>query len=144
MDPYFKNPILYILMRTDLESMNAGKAVAQGTHAANQLESRIAAINPANPETPENMRQYASMFQEWKAQADGFGTAICLEVNERQLRGAIDYAQRISLVAGVVHDPTYPLKDGSVLHLLPLDTCGYIFGEKHNIQWLLTDLELMK
>jgi hypothetical protein len=30
-------------------------------------------------------------------------------------------------VAGVVHDPTYPIVDGDVVHHIPLDTCAYVF-----------------
>ena len=30
-------PVLYILMRTDMDSMNPGKAMAQASHASNQF-----------------------------------------------------------------------------------------------------------
>ena len=39
-------PVLYILMRKDLKSMNPGKAMAQASHAAN-------AFVHSNPEMPD-------------------------------------------------------------------------------------------
>ena len=32
-------PVLYILMRTDMDSMNPGKAMAQASHASNAFVS---------------------------------------------------------------------------------------------------------
>lgn len=128
---------LYILMRTDLASMNPGKAVAQGAHAAN-LAVR-------------NMRQWArigaearTFLEEWEAQADGFGTTITLGVDGKTLKEVIDVAcDDMDLCAGVVHDPTYPLRDGAVTHLIPLDTCGYVFTRPSYLKDLLADLKLM-
>jgi peptidyl-tRNA hydrolase len=128
-------PYLYILMRTDLASMNPGKAVAQGAHAANQFQTRAKAKD-ASTDTKR-------LFDVWASSADGFGTTITLGVNERQMRSAVDYAQRCGFMSGVIHDPTYPLVDGACLHLIPLDTCGWVFGEKAELQWLFTDLSLM-
>jgi peptidyl-tRNA hydrolase len=129
-------PYLYILMRTDLASMNPGKAVAQGAHAANQFQTR------AQSKTPATITRL--LYEDWAGSADGFGTTITLGVNEKQMRSAVDYANRCGFMSGVVHDPTYPLVDGECLHLLPLDTCGWVFGEKTDLQWLFTDLSLMK
>ena len=52
---------LYILMRTDLPSMNAGRAMAQAAHAANQF-----------------IKEYGNNkeVQKWQKDANGFGTTI--------------------------------------------------------------------
>ena len=64
--------------------------------------------------------------------SQGFGTVLVLGVNETQMRTAVDIAEKLDYVAGVVHDPTYPLMDGDFCHFLPLDTCAYIFGDKND------------
>ena len=135
-DPYADEPYLYILMRNDLASMNAGKAVAQGTHAANQMvyEARKwIGDNREDATTREKSDVWAAfrdLLETWEQSANGFGTCICLSVNEEQMRAAVAGAQEAGLHAGITHDPSYPLKDGATLHLLPLDTCAYIFGKK--------------
>jgi hypothetical protein len=134
-----KTPILYILMRTDMASMNPGKAVAQGSHAANQMQTRVASAT-----------QYIQdCFNEWQNQgASGFGTAICLSVDDRMMRRVMD-GLAISVMApdfalgGIVRDPTYPLRDGEVTHLIPVDTCAYLFGYKEDIGYLVSTLSLM-
>lgn len=120
---------LYILMRNDLASMNAGKAVAQGAHAANQMTDRIQF--PKTDEGEEDNSLHRSWLSEWMSATNhGFGTTIVLGVNEREMRWAVESAQRLGLPSGITHDPTYPLLDGPTLHQIPLDTCAYVFGPK--------------
>lgn len=111
-------PILYILMRSDMESMNAGKAIAQGSHAANSfINDQPIKVDP--------------LIDIWTSETpQGFGTVLVLAVNENQMRTAVAIAREIGMAAEVIHDPTYPIRDGDVCHFLPIDTCGYIFGEK--------------
>lgn len=126
---------LYILMRTDLASMNPGKAVAQGAHAANQcvFEALKGGHDPV-----------MALLREWEAQTSaGFGTTITLGVNGQQLAQTISLAQALGFHAGVTHDPTYPLVDGQVVHLLPLDTCGYVLARKDDMSFLLGNYSLM-
>lgn len=133
---------LYILMRNDLASMNAGKAVAQGAHAANQMTNRIQF--PDTDAGEEDNTVHRNWLDEWMAATNkGFGTTIVLGCTERQMRGAIEVAEMIKLPCGITHDPTYPLKDGPVLHLIPLDTCAYIFGPKVWCQIATRGLDLM-
>ena len=112
---------LYILMRTDLKSMNPGKAMAQACHAYGALKAAI---------RDKLFRQNA--YVEWMDQTpQEFGTTIVLGGTKTE----IDFALRLckldrNLIHGWVHDPAYPLMDGEVLHLIPLDTCAFIFGEK--------------
>jgi hypothetical protein len=117
-EPYY----LYILMRNDLESMNPGKACAQSGETV--FEGLI----------------------DWQNDTGkGFGTTITLEMD---IRSVNDVVRRMSFVegvlSGVVHDPTYPIRDGSVTHLIPLDTCGYVFGRRNVVQGFLREHGLMK
>jgi peptidyl-tRNA hydrolase len=128
---------LYILMRTDMASMNPGKAVAQGAHAANLAirDMRVFASMDADDE---------QMLAEWEGQAHGFGTTITLGVDGRTLNEIIDVAaDELDLCSGVVLDPTYPLRDGQVTHLIPLVTCGYILTRRSYLNGLLDNLTLM-
>lgn len=127
---------LYCLMRTDLASMNPGKAVAQGMHAANKMVWLARSSGDAT---------LAAMVEAWEGQAgeQGFGTTVTLSVDERQMREAVEACALSGLHAAVVHDPTYPLQDGQVVHLIPLDTCAFVFGPKYLAQAALHRLGLM-
>lgn len=117
-------PVLYILMRNDMDSMNAGKGMAQASHASNAFvhESR-------------GFTNHDELIEKWKNETEqGFGTVLVLAVNEREMRDAVMVAEVNGLVAGVVHDPTYPLRDGETTHSIPLDTCAYVFGEKDDLR----------
>lgn len=118
------DPRLYILMRTDLDSMNAGKAMAQAAHAANAFVVDVARVVT----TPDTFFNVAG-FKEWAAQTDqGFGTTITLAASdEEQLNKAVASAKRHGLVADLILDPTYPVRDGHVTHLVPVITCAYVF-----------------
>jgi hypothetical protein len=158
-------PVLYLLMRTDLASLNPGKAVAQGSHAANQCVSNIREIgrlyeaqiaqnaasrpdedtktDPAEIQAPPLL----SLLAEWEAQTGhGFGTCIVLGVKEAQMRAIVPNiraARNKSLIACITHDPTYPIRDGEVTHLIPLDTCAYVFGRKDDAAPFVAGLDLM-
>lgn len=130
----FEDVRLYILMRTDLASMNPGKAVAQGAHAANQ----------AIAEADMTDIGVEALVREWQGQTGkGFGTTITLGVTERDLNTRIALAKAMKLHAGITHDPTYPLVDGDTLHLIPLDTCGYVLAPKAAADFVLFGLKLM-
>lgn len=128
---------LYILMRTDLASLNPGKAVAQGSHAANLFERAVRVLREGFPHAPN-----VAAYDAWSSDR-GFGTAITLSVTGDQLTTLIAQAQETGCIAGVCTDPTYPLRDGDVTHLLRLDTCGYIFGNREMLSAILGELSLM-
>lgn len=116
-------PTLYILMRTDMTSLNPGKAMAQAAHAANAFHA--AATDGEYP---------LAGFDDWLglqyAQPYNFGTTIVLAVTtERELREVIDGASEDGFEAGIIVDPSYPVRDGKVTHLLPVATCGYAFTQ---------------
>lgn len=105
---------LFIFMRSDLDSLNPGKAMAQAAHAANQFW-----FNCVSGEAQ----------QEWLDQAKYFGTTIVLDADNYSwsLHDLKNLFTASEGEFGVVHDPTYPVKDGMTTHLIPLDTCAYLF-----------------
>ncbi len=111
---------LYILVRGDMDSMNAGKGMAQAAHAANLFAADV--VNWGNVRTRE-------AFGAWENQTEQrFGTTIVLVVSgEDQLTYVTDAARGMGFPSGVVTDPTYPVRDGAVTHLLPVVTCGFVF-----------------
>ena len=119
------NPVLFLLMRTDLDSMNPGKACAQAAHAANALEHHYLNLL----EHTEANDDLVIAYDKWQKQTpQGFGTTIVLGGEMDNIRVDIDHLADTGFLAGVVHDPTYPLVDGSVTHLIALDTCAYVFA----------------
>ena len=163
-----ENPILYLLMRTDMASMNPGKAIAQGAHAANQFTMTMRAVwnkhhNSSNTEVgnemysttgmPTNLLYTEDSLRLWECwegsavsqtgYAQGFGTTITLDVGtEKVLTEVVECARAAGCPAEVTFDPTYPLVDGDVVHLLPVVTCGYVFGDKNYLSPLLSKFNL--
>ncbi len=132
-------PILYILMRTDLDSMNTGKGMAQASHAAS-------AFTYNGSESLTLSHTHKDLYKLWSHQTDqNFGTVLVLDL---QIGSELDYyveqAEELDLPTEVIHDPTYPVQDGDVTHYIPMDTCAYIFGDKNNesLTELLSELSL--
>jgi len=133
---------LYVIARTDLESFTgtednrkAGLPCAQTGHAANQMVYEVRKKNVASL-----TREHA----EWEAETGcGFGTEIVLGAHFSQLKQVIDTAKLLGLHANMTKDPEYPLRDGKTLHLIPLETCGFIFGRRNRIQPLLKTFDLL-
>jgi len=122
-------PVLYIIMRNDLDSMNMGKGIAQGSHASNAFVKnfyRTMQENSANPSA-----EYESLnasFHQWENETpQGFGTVLVLEAKMGDILFAIRTCQEGGYLAEIVNDPTYPIKDGDVVHHLNLDSCAYVF-----------------
>lgn len=124
-----EQPVLYILMRTDLASLNFGKACAQASHASNAFQHYMQfemADDDRGPETE-------TLYNQWAAStSQGFGTVLVLGATEIQMRDVIMWAARsdTQCYSGIVHDPTYPLVDGDTVHFIPLDTCAWVFVDK--------------
>lgn len=141
-DPQANVPYLYILMRNDLASLtgsnfnSVGKAVAQGSHAANQMVHEAVIKGKSDIDL-------RNILIEWGMEANGFGTCIVLSVNEEQMRQTVAKAQENGLHAGITHDPTYPLRDGQSFHHIPLDTCAYVFARKADAKPYVGSFSLM-
>lgn len=122
--------VLYILMRNDLTSMNPGKAIAQGSHASNafvhEYHRRMQAA--AAHVVSDYAQKLNTAFTEWEnSTRQGFGTVLVLEAPMKEITPRVDLLRSIGYIADVVHDPTYPIVDGAMVHHIPLDTCAYVF-----------------
>lgn len=151
------NPIFYILLRTDIPSMNFGKGAAQASHAANALESYIKECN-------ESIRV---SFKQWKSDThQGFGTCIVLGASGKEIDNIFSnqFDPDDKLAAERIYDPTYPffvvnevaellmdsgsvevtktVVDGKTLCLRNEMTCAYIFGEKEDVAPFISSLKL--
>lgn len=111
---------LYIVVRTDLASMNPGRVAAQVSHAASQA----AAVGFSSDKDTYSW----DFYREWSNQANGFGTAIVLAIPpDRSLDQ--EYSKILSQLAmnapsGLVIDPEYAVRDGDFVHLIPeIATC---------------------
>lgn len=149
--------ILYILMRKDLPSMNAGKAMAQASHAANAFVSQQTTIRRSDA--------LIERVQQWqKSTPQGFGTVLVLAVTKDEMTKAIvDSIATKRVPAEGITDPTYPYRASLELaNLIPtsLDTlprqvsgdqvnlwrsemtCAYVFGTKEELKDILGHLPL--
>ena len=127
---------LYILMRTDLDSMNTGKGIAQGSHATDAFRYDVEVSD-----NKSEKHQHRGLVDAWRnVSYQGFGTVLTLGVDERQMRDVVELFQELDYYSNIVHDDTYPVSDGAITHLIPLDTCGYVFvphKEENNIAALI-------
>lgn len=123
------DPRLYILMRTDLASMNPGKGMAQAAHAANAFV--------------EKARFFGKNISAWTQQTQqAFGTTLTLAVdNEDDMEKLVLTADATGYLADMILDPTYPVRDGGVTHLLPINTCAYVYSPDGS-PWFLSTLPL--
>lgn len=123
-------PILYILARNDLASMNPGKLAAQASHASNAFVHHFHAFaqeQNSKAKTPL-FEECSKAFYNWEhSTSQGFGTVIVLEGKMREINLSVKTLINMNYIAGIIHDPTYPILDGEVVHHVPLDTCGYVF-----------------
>lgn len=145
-----KDLYAYCLVRTDLPSLGAGKAIAHAMHAGNQMtfETMVVPLQKGKAVDPDIL--------EWHGQAKGFGTTIALgkgnELPLETMQAVVDTVNKLGGKANVVVDPTYPylvdrelfkLMDPAV-HTMPAVpgppgfmvcfreeiTTAYVFGDK--------------
>lgn len=125
--------ILYVLMRSDVPDYQPGKAMAQANHAGTQFMKRAAQL------TDHSFRVH---FDEWFNAADGFGICIVLTCTSLQMKTRVAIAHHLGLVAYIVHDPSYPIRNGHEIIKAPVDTCGFVFGRKSRCKLALDGLHL--
>lgn len=135
--------VLYILMRTDLPSMNAGKAMAQASHASNAF------MHDANTNWKET--SVWPDVKEWANETkQGFGTVLTLAATLKEINEVVQNGSLNLLISGKVVDPTYPYRvSGEIANIIHPGnnydntkevtlvreevTCAYLFGEKDAI-----------
>jgi peptidyl-tRNA hydrolase len=132
-------PVLYILARSDLVSLNLGKLAAQVSHATSMFHEEMHA---------DDKHPAKALFERWTSEANGFGTCIVLDVatgdqvEQNIVRADVmikDGLTKFQGATGICIDPTYPVRDGGVTHLIELVTCGYIFINKDDASLLQLD-----
>lgn len=133
-------PYLLILMRNDLDSMSTGRAAAMASHATSAFTVRAeqALFRPIRDEDGEVhgriMDVPGQTYIDWRQETPQFfGTAIVVGVTGSELKYYHDMAKAFGYQTEIVNDPTYAVRDGSVTHLVPLDTCGYVFVNKESV-----------
>jgi len=118
---------LYVIIRSDLESMTPGKAAAQVAHAASQAAWNLKGDTHYSSWANEPSNEFGE-----EPHYEGFGTTIVLDggsfVDTFDLGGysAIKDAPTYPIAHGVIKDPTYPLRDGKKTHLIDLVTCWWV------------------
>ena len=106
-------------MRNDMASLNSGKAMAQASHASNAFVKYTQSIG--------------GDISEWEnSTPQGFGTVLVLEGDMKSIKETTEIFKQLDYICDVIHDPTYPIVDGSVVHFIPLDTCAYIYVPDKN------------
>ncbi len=114
-------PALYILMRTDMTSMNNGKSDAHAGHAASSFAYFYYTINR------DKHRDTPGMHEWHQSTSQGFGTKLSMAVDAFSMYKIVENATKLGFAAEVVHDPEYPIVDGATLHLVHCDTCAWVF-----------------
>lgn len=103
---------VYILARTDLPSMNPGKAMSQVHHAGVQMMTLF--YYYPNPIVREYLDQGLAKG------ADGFNTTIVLGASLNQIYVAGDKAFDLGYIFKHVTDPSYPfVVDAEIAKLIP-------------------------
>lgn len=120
--------VLYILMRNDIASMNAGKAMAQASHASNAFIHQADAYIRSFVNRGVEIEDLNRHVNEWQNETRyGFGTVLVLEGRMSEFKPIISMFKAMDYVADVITDPTYPIVDGEIVHHIELETCAYVF-----------------
>lgn len=108
---------LYILMRTDIQDMNPGKAMAQAAHAQADFD---AFAGTASDVVNSGLWQEVCAWREDRT----FGRTIVLEASLEQINEVMSTVR----YGGVTVDPTYPWRNyyGDVF-LTSEITCAWVF-----------------
>jgi Peptidyl-tRNA hydrolase PTH2 len=153
--PVYMEPILYILLRNDLESMTNGRKMAQVSHAATNAD-RVLRGN-----TSLHNGILEELYIEWsEGTADGFGTTIVLgsesyETHETQdfkkfklaaetiplniksihrLVDEVNMWYQHDIIGRIITDLTYGILDGTYIHSVPVETAGWLFGRRQHLE----------
>lgn len=127
---------LYLLMRSDMKSLNPGKACAQAHHAGTKV---MCDYYKGYQKLHEE-----SLVERWMVNKCGFSTVIVLSVDSlEELEYLIKSADNMKHLSGKILDPTYPIKDGEFIHKIPVVSCGYIIAPRSEVNYL-SHLKLMR
>ena len=141
-----KTPVLYVIVRNDLASMNAGKAEAHSGHAACAFMHKhvipvVIQERLKSKGEDESSPLKSDILKWYKSTPQGFGTQINLDANIDQMHTVLNLAKVNDVPCELVVDPTYPFLagedfdanfDGSEFMLRKETTALYIFGQRGN------------
>ena len=144
-------PALYVFVRTDMPSMNPGKAQAHSGHAANAFVHENV-VRPLMASIPLSM----DVLYWMKSTPQGFGTQINLKGDWNDIVATVASAKLAGFCTDLVVDPTYPyfvdseivelldpaihtqgpikLENGKFLCFRSEATAAYIFGYKSALE----------
>ena len=152
-------PVLYILVRTDLDSLNPGKLGAQTSHASNAFLHQWKRLCENMDDAGANYTGFEpivnthELINDWQNQTNqGFGTVLTLAATMSQMQFTVGAAERGGLLSGMVMDDTYPILvarelgeflkatypdglvvgDGGRYVTIPLEACAYVFADKND------------
>ena len=117
----------YVIFRGDMKSLTPLKACAQAVHASDLLN-----LHMKDYPTGLLTKYYYENSSEL-----GFQTTICMEApNWEMISNFMFRLNSIEehLISLTVHDPTYPVPDGGITHLIPLHTCLIVYGQESVIR----------
>lgn len=116
--------VLCIMVRNDMASMNAGKGMAQASHAA---------VVACSETEWENWN--VDYIDRWTKEGNGFGTTLVFEGDITRMREFVREFNGAGKLppSAIIEDPTYPVRDGNVTHFIPVETCAYAWVWKDNL-----------
>jgi len=129
------HPVLFIFMRTDMDSLNAGKAMAQAAHAANQMAKEMRDIEEKGKK--KGGCSLIAYFHKWEKEGNGFGTTVVFNGDDlKYAKMTFEEMEQNDKIKqwrhGTVLDETYPLRDGRRTHFLPIETCLWMFADNYD------------
>ena len=136
------NSGLYLIVRTDMDSMTPGRIAAQTAHGHGAMEVLL------NTEVDSLL----ASWNDWKAYR-GFGTTLVLQnididsnrvsLEEIELKLQVVNGYGKTIISTYVLDETYPIKDGSTVHLVSVKTVLAVFVvDRENKPDILCSLRL--
>lgn len=158
-------PVLYILMRNDLPSLTAGKAIAQATHATQNftitMSKTLSNKSLISTEEIEINRSLQTMYKSWQQQTNQcFGTTIVLGFSDNDLHMLSNEYNNFNdckehTDIHWIYDPEYPfiIKDKEIMKLLNsnsvkiIDTdangCYHCVRKELTCGWIFGDKETL-
>ena len=161
------SPYLYLLCRNDMDSMNGGKAIAHGAHAANQFTHEIDKIlsQPMTKSDVDTNDRLQNHYNTWLNSANGFGTTISLSMSLPEMQTVVYVAKSMGFVSALTIDPTYPyilhkeyanlinhpeatppisMGNGMMMCYRDDVTCGYVFGLKSDLKPIVGNFKMVQ
>ena len=113
---------LYILMRNDLYSLNAGKSMAQASHASSQFINNYYNLLKRDYDLNDPYKVNQEYIENWLNEGNGFGTTIVMEGSNNNISEFVSDHIHNHYLYGYVKDTTYPfLGQKELLDLLSKD-----------------------